>query len=227
MNNLLLTQLSQLLDIMVLVLKPAIAVYLAVYLLTLAPQEKHISRNAAKGAMLFVLQSISIVLLSYGAIPPLVATLSAQQISGEWYITYLFTFASGGILFLWIDNLIRELPLDVKGMVQDLITNVVKLIGTTAVAFTLISVALAVNNNQTTKAGWWAIPVVLFAYGFLLHWLVDNKPILQKKVAATTTVTTLKPTRSRKTTTAKPKRTKKTVVTKKTTTLKTRRSKKK
>lgn len=215
MNNLLLTQLSQLLDVMMLVLKPAIIVYLAVYLLTLAPQEKQISRNAAKGAMLFVLQSISIVLLSYGAIPPLVATLSAQQISGEWYITYLFTFASGGILFLWIDNLIRELPLDIKSIVQDLIKNGVKIIGTTAVAFTLISVALAVNNNQTTKAGWWAIPVVLFAYGFLLHWLVENKPIMQPKVAATQKVVTVKQ-----------KRAKKTVSAKKSTSLKTRKTKK-
>lgn len=192
MSNQLLTQFSQLLDILLLVLKPMLVLYIGFFLLTLTPQEKQPSGLAAKGASLFTLQVISILLLSYGALPPLMATLAGQKLNESWYITYLFTFASGGILFLWIDNAIRELPTTIKTLVRNAINGGVRLIGTTAIVFTLVSIGLAVLNNFTNQAGWWTIPVVLFAYGLLLNWLVMEKSVqpLQK---STTKITVTKP----------------------------------
>ena len=196
MTNPLLTQLSQLFELILIVLKPALVLYIGLFCLLLAPAEKQTSPVLCRSAGYSVLQLVAIALLSFGAIPPVIATVSAQSLHPVWYITCMFTFASGGLLFLWVDNLVRELPLSASRLVIEFMRGAVRVTGTIAIAFALVGVALALYNDQTTQPGWWAVPTVILGYGFLLNWLVSTKSA--KKVAAPTKIRVSRPTTKKK-----------------------------
>ena len=173
--NALISQLSSMVELILIVLKPALLVYIGLYLFLITPIEKQSNDIVCKASGLFVLQCIAITLLTIGAVPPIVVTISANQLQPSWYLAYITTFISGGLLFLWVDNNIRTLPVVTKQIVQELLRGGVRIVGIISIAFALISISVAIINSRINVAGWWAIPATLLGYGLLLNWLMSKK----------------------------------------------------
>jgi hypothetical protein len=176
-SNPLLVQLMQFYSVVYAVLKPAIIAYILLAFFLNTEKNTGSVKQQLEGLLYYVLQGIAFGLLSFGAIPPIIAVISGQQMQAEWYITFLFTFSSGGLLFLWADNKVRLLPSNAYAFIKMLFLGSIQIIGIVCITFTLISIAMATLYGQIRSPGWWSIPVCTITYGFLLTWLTaEVKP---------------------------------------------------
>jgi hypothetical protein len=180
-TNSIIIQLAQFIPVAQAVLEPTLLVFIILSIFLVRPNMGGTTAQQMKGVAYFVIQAIATGLLTIGALPPFIAVISAQQMQPEWYVAFLFTFISGGLLFVWVDNHIRNLPSESYSYVQTMFYNCLYITGLLSVTLSLISIGVATIYQQLQLPGFWAIPATLVAYGFLLCWLVTE----QKKVTTT------------------------------------------
>lgn len=176
-SNPILVQLIQFAPVAYAIIKPAVLLFIILTIFLVRPNMGGTLQEQMKGIAYFVLLAVSVVLITVGALPPIIAIVSAQQMQPEWYITFLFTFIAGGLLFVWIDNKIRELPFESYAYVQAMYRNCIRIVGVLSIALSMVSLALASMYEQLQLAGFWAVPVALLAYGTILNWLMSDKPL--------------------------------------------------
>jgi hypothetical protein len=198
-TNPIIVQLAQFAPVAVSILKPVVLVCILLTIFLVRPNLGGTIAEQMKGIAYVVLMGTGIFLATVGALPPFIAVISAQNMQPEWYITFLFTFISGGLLYVWSDNKLRDLPLDSVAYTYQLFRNCVRIVGHTAVALSLVSLATASLYNQLSLPGMWAVPVTVLTYGLLLSSLTkdtvkktDAKPSSSTKRILIATETTSK-----------------------------------
>jgi uncharacterized membrane protein len=187
-TNPVILHLAQFYPIAVTIIKPAILLFIILTIFLVRPNLGGSTKEQMKGILLCILLGVGTVLTTVGALPPLLAVISAQNMQPEWYITFLFTFIGGGLLYVWSDNKLRELPTESTEYTIQLFKSCIALLGTVAIALSIVSLAVASMYNQLAVRGVWAMPVVLLMYGGLLQYLVRDQKKSRKEHGAIKTI---------------------------------------
>lgn len=166
-------QLKEYIELAFMVIKPATVLYILLFLAIAKPVQVGTLKEQSLGIIYYILQAISFVLISTGAIAPLASFLSGEILNPEWYITFLCTFATGGLLYIWTDNAISNLPAPSTIVPRILFIGCVRIIGILTITFSLIMIAIITMKSGITW-NWWVLPVVSVGYGLLLLWVTTD-----------------------------------------------------
>jgi len=127
-------------------------------------------RATAEALYCFLMLGVGVLLMTIGAIPTLYSVLAGIAFDGEEYIALLAVFAIGGGIFLWYDAAIRSIEHSSKSVPSALYHYLFKILGRLIVLFASLSLGLNVILKNTDAADWWAMPVVMIAYGLIVCW---------------------------------------------------------
>ena len=86
------------------------------------------------------------------------------------HLTLLLLFATGGILFLWVDQSVRHMNPDITRVPALLYTFALRTV--VYVSIVLSALYLLLLSAFAPTAGWWKAPSVLLAYSCLVAWLL-------------------------------------------------------
>lgn len=121
----------------------------------------------------YTMQSVGIVLMALGAIPALHGvlekfSLSVERFSTEIYISLLILFATGGLVYLWHEQMAHTIDDASRRVSRALFTILWKTIGALLMILSLLSFLLTMLLSQSATGNWWIMPIVLFCFGWLL-----------------------------------------------------------
>jgi hypothetical protein len=119
--------------------------------------------------------------MSAGALPTIISVLAGEKLSGITYFTLLFIFAAGGMIFLWHDSLVRDVPENSSVVSATLFIYLLKIFGHLLVFLWGLSLVILLFNGFPKESGWWIMPTVMIAYGAIFIWSTkDSEPVKQK-----------------------------------------------
>lgn len=122
-----------------------------------------------------IMQFISVLLMTAGALPALYAVFSMQPLSQITYVGLMLVFAIGGLLFLWHDARLQEIEKAARETADALFFSTWKLMGVFVVVFTGLSLLLHSMTDVEQQNGWWVIHLTMFLYGLLLCWFTIHR----------------------------------------------------
>lgn len=129
-----------------------------------------------------VMQFISVLLITAGALPALYAVCSMQPLSQITYVGLMLVFAIGGLLFLWHDARLLEIDKTARETSDALFFAAWKLMGVLVVVFTGLSLILRTMVDIELAQQWWIMHLTMLLYGLLLCWFtLDRRPIIVVK----------------------------------------------
>tara|TARA_Y100000310_G_C20401189_1_gene677457 strand:+ start:128 stop:775 length:648 start_codon:yes stop_codon:yes gene_type:complete len=117
-----------------------------------------------------LMQALGILLMTTGALPTVISVFADVELAGTTYFTLLVIFAAGGILFLWHDNIVREIDIASRAVPDAIFRCMFKIIGFVIVLLWTISLFTDLMNGVPSEGGWWIMPSVMITYGLLLSW---------------------------------------------------------
>lgn len=148
-----------------------------ILMLILAPKDANVTalKKYATAVFSYLMMSIGVVLMSFGAIPSITAVLSSVAFTPEQYLGLLLMFAAGGILYLWTDQQVRLMDPEAKKVPSVVFHFAFKMLGYLSILFAAVAVAMAVAFQATATPGWWSIPVITLIYGSVLCWATASE----------------------------------------------------
>lgn len=123
-------------------------------------------------------QTFGIMLMTAGGLPALHSVLSQNPLSPESYLGLLLVFATGGIVYLMHDSLLRTIDAPSKLLPATMLYYTWKFLGLFIAVLASLSLVLQLLAYSTIPAaeGWWAMHVVMLAYGLILSWFTLPSP---------------------------------------------------
>lgn len=158
----------------------------------------------AQAFFCYIMEIVGIVLMSIGALPTIMAVLGSQGFSPDLYLGLLLVFAAGGILFLWIDQFVRNMDKQTRLLPELIFVYTIKTFGYLSVIFAVLSLSLSITSGALGTPGWWIVPLVTLAYGMLLSFLTSS--VAPWQAASPAKSATTKKAAAKKKTAAKKKR---------------------
>lgn len=132
-------------------------------------------QRVAQAVYCYLMQAIGIILMTLGGLPTVYAVLAAHPFATTSYLSLLFLFAIGGLIFLAHDHLIQRLDAEARAIPFLLYTYTLRVLGVVVSLMGLLLLLLRpLLTMEPLVNGWWAQPIVLILYGLLLHWSVSQ-----------------------------------------------------
>ena len=158
------------------VAKPIIILQLLAFLLIPKLLDHRNPRDVGQAIFCYLMEGLGLLLMSVGSIPTFIAAFSPRGLQAEVYLGVLLVFATGGLLFLWHDQQIREMDEEVKAIPGAIYFFTIKTIGFLCAVFAALGIALSITLGAVSQAGWWTAPVVVLLYGCILCWFTSLEP---------------------------------------------------
>lgn len=158
------------------IIKPLILLFILMFLFLPKDTTSAKVRKYGQAVFGYFMMSLGIILMSVGALPTFMAAISPTGFSPEEYLGLLLIFTTGGILFLWVEQSVRELDEASKRFPMMIYTLVFKSIGYLSIVFSAISLSLAIALQATAVTGWWTLPLLTLIYGSILCWATASEP---------------------------------------------------
>lgn len=127
-------------------------------------------KEVGQAVFCYTMMALGILLMSAGALPTIISVLAGLTLTGATYFTLLIVFAAGGLLFLWHDALVRDIPIGSRLVPETLFLFLFKIIGYLLVFLWVLSLIVTLLNGLPNEQGWWIMPLVMIAYGGLFIW---------------------------------------------------------
>lgn len=158
------------------VAKPIIILQLLAFLLIPQILQSRNPKEVGHAIFCYLMEGLGLLLMSVGSIPTFIAAFSPSGLHPEVYLGLLLVFATGGILFLWHDQQIREMDAEVKAIPAAIYFYTIKTVGYLCVVFAALGIALSITLGAVSTAGWWTAPIVVLLYGCILCWFTSLEP---------------------------------------------------
>jgi hypothetical protein len=164
-----------------------IALELAAFLLL----ARHIteSRNpddVGRAIFGYMMLTVGMLLMSLSAIPTLISVFGSAGFTVEIYFGLVLIFAIGGLLYLWHDYRVRELPADAVRLPKLIYHFFVKTIGQLSLVLAVLYFTMSLALQGTDTEGWWSMPLTILLYGLLLTFLTMEPAVAAKKSVVAT-----------------------------------------
>ena len=157
--------------------KPVILVQLVLFLfLPLMVRDKGDPRETARALFSYMMQVVAIILMTISILPTVIAVLAQQELSVEISLSLLLLFATGGILFLWCNQNVRDLPDEARIIPELIYRNLLKVVGYLCILAAALMLAFSTSFDFGNLGRWWIQPVILILYGGLLCWITSGDP---------------------------------------------------
>ena len=131
------------------------------------------AKDVGQAILFYVLEGLALFLMTLGALPTVMAVVGPQSFEPDLYLALMLVFATGGILFLWVDQHLRALPATAKAIPSSVFQVIIKTVGYLFVVFSALSIAMAIANAGGQTEDWWVVPLVSLAYGTLICFLTN------------------------------------------------------
>lgn len=138
-------------------------------------------KEVAQAVYCYLMMALGVLLMSAGALPTIISVLAGVKLTGATYFTLLIIFAAGGLLFLWHDALVRDVPSTSRMVSETLFIFLFKIAGHLLVFLWSLSLIVTVLNGLPFEQGWWIMPIVMIAYGSLFIWCTRSEDAPQAK----------------------------------------------
>lgn len=131
--------------------------------------------GVGKAAYCYSMQAFGIFLMSAGGLPALYGVtekifLKIETYSTETYLALLLLFATGGLLFLWHEQIAEKIDSASSAVCAVLFWFTFKAVGLLLMLFSGLSLLLTMLLVRPLPTEWWVQPSVLLVYGLLLSW---------------------------------------------------------
>lgn len=153
----------------------------------------------------YIMLAIGVILMSLSAITALMGLLGETTFNTEVYLSLVLVFAIGGLLYLWHDYRLREIPQKIKSVPETIYFFAIKTIGQLSLVLAILYLSLSITLTSGQPERWWSMPLSILIYGLFLTWITSETGSKAKKV---TKAHSIKPVAKKKTT-AKKRRAKK------------------
>lgn len=127
-----------------------------------------------KAVYAYTMQTVGIILMVGGAFPALYGVLQKlvypeELYTTEIYIALLVLFATGGLLFLWHEQMAQSVDEMSRRVTAALFWFFWRAVGALSLIFAVLSLLLTMLlTPQPLEPDWWIIPVLTLAFGWLL-----------------------------------------------------------
>jgi hypothetical protein len=127
-----------------------------------------------KAVYSYAMQTVGILLMTLGAVPAIHGVLESlvlpeERYTTEIYIALLVLFATGGLAFLWHEQMAQTIDDASRKVTGVLFWFLWRTIGCMVVVVSLLSLLLTMLlSTPPLIEGWWTMPLVLLAYGAFL-----------------------------------------------------------
>lgn len=116
----------------------------------------------------YTMLAVSIALMTIGALPIAISSLSGETLSTTIYLSLLLVFVTGGLFYIYNDNQANAIKSDARKLPAMLFALSIKAVGQLSIVFSMLYLILAVSLGGTNTEGWWSIPATMLVYGSLL-----------------------------------------------------------
>jgi hypothetical protein len=127
--------------------------------------------DAGRAVFGYVMLTIGVLLMSLSAVPTLIAVFGDAGFTVEVYFGLVLIFAVGGLVYLWNDYRVRELPAEATRLPGVIYRCIMKTIGQLSLVLAVLYFTMALALQGTDTAGWWSMPLTILLYGLLLTFL--------------------------------------------------------
>lgn len=127
-----------------------------------------------KAVYAYTMQTVGIILMVAGAFPALYGVLQKlvypeELYTTEIYIALLVLFATGGLLFLWHEQMAQTVDEMSRRVTDALFWFFWRAVGTLSVIVAVLSLLLTMLlTPQPLEPGWWIMSTLILAFGWLL-----------------------------------------------------------
>jgi hypothetical protein len=132
------------------------------------------ARSVAQATYCYLLMGVGLLMMTISSLPTVASVFAGVSYTGQTYFGLLLLFVVGGCIFLWHDNWVHTIdhPSQLVPSLVYLFT--VKCIGVLALLLSGLSIGLTLIFGGDTGT-WWATPLAVFLYGFLLTWCTRSE----------------------------------------------------
>jgi len=157
---------------------------LAFLLLARTMEQSGQPENVGRAIFGYTMLLVSVLLMALSAVPSLIAVFGGAGFTAEVYFSLVLVFATGGILFLWHDYRLRELPAEARRVPATIYHFTVKSMGQLSLVLSVLYLTLAIALDSTATAGWWSMPLTILLFGLFLIFMTLDMPRKAAKAAA-------------------------------------------
>lgn len=129
--------------------------------------------DTIRAAYCYLAQSLGILLMCIGGMPALYAVLASQPLAGMMYTGFVLLFSLGGIVYLTHDTVVRTVDPQARAIPGALFFYTWKLMGLSAVLFSVGGLLLRLASGGATDARWWVFYAVLLVFGGIVTWFTQ------------------------------------------------------
>ncbi len=132
----------------------------------------------------YIMLAVGALLMCLSAITALMGILGQSSFNAEVYVGLVLIFTVGGLLYLWHDYRLREVPQECRRVPGIIYFFAMKAIGQLALVLSVLyfSLSFTLAGNQAER--WWSMPLSIFLFGFFLTWLTGEAAAKKAPVKA-------------------------------------------
>lgn len=169
MVNQLLNELLQFMGAIYGFAKPIIVIELLMFIVVgQAMSTKASTQDLGRAVLCYLLEGLGVFLMMIGAMPTVMAAIGPHSFTPDLYLALMIVFATGGVLFLWVDQHLRTMPADATAIPGMIYNALIKTIGYLFIVFSAITIAMAIASESTRTEGWWVVPMVTLLFGIVI-----------------------------------------------------------
>ncbi|MDD3897021.1 MAG: hypothetical protein PHU04_04265 [Candidatus Peribacteraceae bacterium] len=163
-----------------------IAFFLLARLLESSPKP----RETGRAIFGYIMLAIGALLMCVSAITALMGVLGQTNFNTEVYLGLVLIFTVGGLLYLWHDYRLREVPQECRRIPEIIYFFAMKAIGQLSLVLSVLYLSLSITLAGNQAERWWSMPLAIFLFGFFLTWLTGESAPRKTAVAAATSAKT-------------------------------------
>ena len=128
------------------------------------------AHQAGRAIFSYLMQMLGIILMTVSGLPALYSVLAGQGFSSLAYTGLLLVFATGGLVFLWMDGIIRMIDVHSKAIPETMFFFTWKATGLLSLLYGILTLVINITLQPLILPSWWIIPVITIGYGIILSW---------------------------------------------------------